>query len=498
MRLTEDNKKQVTFLEFLDVLRRKEEGIYNEHMLFEDSPELGMVHFIFFSFEYRGSLGCGYTGRARNFKDYAGFKYWCETVIELPDADIQNIFMGSDMVEVRESYSVTYKDIYITMKENEKDIVKAFKALDDIHRQKFVAHLLSVDKQYKYAFSIEYQIDQTTINDYARLKHLSAPLAVKVGGALREQSVLKALLIVGDIPAGMYSVFDTDTAKDMSIMYGQDGRTRFIGLGTTRYMVADYDSTYKVKMKYSNLLEGKKHKPYEIADTMLKGMEVKEELEFLALLESAVGIYNAVGTIEDRCLCNDDIEPITDLFRGYGINPGMVLVSTEDFEVVEELLGMNSEVGTVRLREGLVGETKKLKVYALNYIPKGTYYVLPESNGLGWLPLKRGFEVFPYRDNFNLDLGYVGSYVHGMVLFNIRGVLKVVRVDQQSGSMVDGLWGKNESLKDKLAEFDKLDFNDKNAVGMTEELGKLLLAKVRAVNDYDILLTKLDKDEGVL
>lgn len=257
------------------------------------------------------------------------------------------------------------------------------------------------------------------------LMKIAANLANPVRFFLDYKGIARKFVIVEQIPDGVPMYYDKDLPKVPAIKVGADGSTRMIEMEGVRVYLDEFEVAARPKIPYKQLYTLKYRPIARTKDRLIEGMELQEDLLWFANFEASSELMNTkvVSTgdlskpdlartfarVEDRRLVVRNV-----LMSAYGTAG----IRGWTFEHLDQL-------GMQEVREtGYLGSMWGANFWISDQIPKGTVYVTADPKFFGWQPIRKDVEVIPANDPDNLQLGFVGYELIGMILFNPYGIAK--------------------------------------------------------------------------
>lgn len=162
-------------------------------------------------------------------------------------------------------------------------------------------------------------------------------------------------------------------------------------------------------------------------DRLIQGIELREDLYFFGLLETAattggnagvvvagaltkVGLADGFAQLEDRRLPVGSV-----LMSAYGTRE----IRSWEWTVLDQLALME-------IREtGYLGSMWGADFYVSDQIENDTMYINTTPKFLAWMPFRRDTQVIPADDPDNLWLGFTGWELLGWTVHNATGVTKL-------------------------------------------------------------------------
>lgn len=477
MNTKETERRSVTFIDFLKILKNKDTTRCNS--FFDDLPEYLSVNFVFFYFKWRDII-------AHNKQDFY------DEILKHNIQDNVPKFDSEIVKEYREVYTIGYKDIFMDITGSDKElVVELYKSLDT-DKKELVTPLIICLKEFEDLIPrhSRYKISANTINYKDWLRQFSASLSLMIGGSLYEAIMATRFLVPSAAPKEENQcVFQVGSGRELVVVMSQDGKTKLPGLGQTKYGVPMFETYYKYKLGYGELLNGLEVGLPEVVEAIYRGMQERMNLSFLSLIDSVSDIYNPVATMDSCVLVEKDVEDIRKhMMESYDVVPYAVLMSADD---KDEIVGLFPELVYDEWKKGrdcskYLGAKYGLEFYGVDLIASGVMYVLPPPNYLGWFPIQNWFEIIPFIDHTKGELGFMGYNVSGMAVFKPEGVMKIEKTKE--GALVP--YGEEQEklrviTNDLLVEGKEIDI---------EELRKKMLEKLKVQNGYDEKLEKYYKE----
>lgn len=169
---------------------------------------------------------------------------------------------------------------------------------------------------------------------------------------------------------------------------------------------------------------------------LIQGMELREDLTWLANFDAVAGVTNPNVVVAGR-MEKDHLATAMAEIEKHRLVVARVLMSPWGTRAIRSWKFENlDQLGMLQVREsGYLGRmfgadfwvTDQISLVGTNPATQTTsLYVMAQKKFLGWQPMRKDLEVIPADEPDLAYLGFVGYELLGMYLFNTRAICKLI------------------------------------------------------------------------
>lgn len=222
-------------------------------------------------------------------------------------------------------------------------------------------------------------------------------------------------------------IYDKDFPEVPAAKVAKDGAVVMIEMEAERVELEPFEIVGRPKVPYKQLFNRRFRALDRAKDRLIQGLELREDLIFFSLLQSAFAAgpnsgVTVAGALTKAALADAFAElenrrlPVANvLMSAYGTRD----IRSWEWTILDQL-------ALQEIREtGYLGSLWGADFYVSDQIDAGTMYIMAPPKFLAWEPFRRDTQVIPADDPDNLWLGFVGYELLGMTVFNTQGVTRL-------------------------------------------------------------------------
>jgi len=282
------------------------------------------------------------------------------------------------------------------------------------------------------------------------LLRLAKELANPVRQQLDYKGIIRNFAVTELLPVGMPAVYDKDVqwmgaASISNVAMGSNGAVREVIVNSDRVNTGDgFEIAVVPKIPFKQTFIRRYNVVKRVADKLRQGIQQREDLLWLAQLETAATMYT--GTVRKHKDGNIPIVVGTGKLTKGALSDAFTQLSDRRLPT-RYVLGdaylrssiMNwtfqdlDQAGMQEMREaGYLGDmwgasffySDQLSVASANS-NLAVAYVLTDPQLLSWIPVRCDLQIAPADDPSNFMLGFSGYELLGMTVHNAWGVVKI-------------------------------------------------------------------------